>query len=270
VRTDADPLSPGHTPPAARCDTYRARLPSLRAAHAGVLSESEQHRSEQFRTPADRDRFVLGAALLRISAGERLGVEPSALIVDRACDDCGRPHGKPRLPGTGLHVSVSHSGDIALVSLTTAGPVGVDVEAVRPIDLGAVAGYTCTAAEQQHVTGLAAFFTYWTRKEAVLKATGEGLRRPMTDVFVAPPEAPPALLGLAGGAPPPCQLADLPAGPGYLAAVAVLTAAPIDFELLDADLLLASARSASGGRPPAAPRSASSGGRPPAAPRSIE
>jgi 4'-phosphopantetheinyl transferase len=249
VGTGPGTQPPDHGLPTARCDTYLARLPDLRGAHADLLDDSERHRSAHFRLPADRDRFVLGAALLRIAAGLRLRAAPSAVVVDRACDDCGRPHGKPRLPGTDLHASVSHSGNVVLVSLTGVGPVGVDVEVIRTLDLGAIAAYTCTATEQQHVRGLADFFAYWTRKESVLKATGEGLRRPMTDVFVAEPDTPPALLGLAGGPPPACQMADLPAGPGYVAAVAVLAAQPMAFDLLQAGPLLAVPDSGAGRAP---------------------
>jgi hypothetical protein len=75
----------------------------------------------------------------------------------------------------------------------------------------------------------------------VLKATGDGLSRPMRDLHVSPPAAAPMLLGLAGDAPPACQLADISVGAGYLGCVAVLTPDPVAVQTLTARDLLARA-----------------------------
>jgi 4'-phosphopantetheinyl transferase len=56
----------------------------------------------------------------------------------RACPTCGKPHGRPTLPGTGLSVSVSHSGEWAVVAFAPV-EVGVDVELEKPLDVLAVA-----------------------------------------------------------------------------------------------------------------------------------
>jgi len=61
-------------------------------------------------------------------AGRATGDDPAAIVVDRTCHTCGEPHGRPRLPGTRLEASISHSGDIVAVALAEAGPVGVDIE----------------------------------------------------------------------------------------------------------------------------------------------
>ena len=87
----------------------------------------------------------------------------------------------------------------------------------------------------------------------MLKATGEGLSRPMADLHITPPGSAPVLLGLGSGPlglgsgplgpgsglPPACQLADLSVGDGYRACVAVLTEAPVTVSTLDASELLA-------------------------------
>ncbi len=183
----------------ARCEVHVGRIGDLRAAHLLLLDHREVARARQFRQAADSNRCLLGAVLLRVTAARHLGVRPADVTVDRTCGRCGAEHGRPQLPGSGLNASVSHSGDIVAVAITFAGPVGVDVEAVRAIDFTAVAESVCTPAELTDLHVAADFYTFWTRKEAVLKATGEGLSRPMTDLHVTPPGSAPALLGLAGG-----------------------------------------------------------------------
>jgi 4'-phosphopantetheinyl transferase len=203
------------------------------------LNDAELARARQYQFASDADRSLLGAVLLRVTAARHIGVGPEDVGIDRTCRRCGAQHGQPRLPGSGLYASVSHSGDIVAVALTSAGPVGVDVEAVRSIDFAAVIESVCAAAERGEVRSAMDFYTFWTRKEAVLKATGEGLSRPMTDLRVTPPSSPPVLLALGDGTPPPCQLADISVGDGYQASVAVLAAEPVIVRTFDASELLA-------------------------------
>ncbi len=238
--------APASQPPSAatagaQCTVHVGRIQHLRQHHLGLLHEAELERAQRYQLATDRDRAMLGAVLLRLAAARTLGVEPGEVTVDRTCDRCGAQHGRPRLPGSGLHASVSHSGDVVAVALTAAGPVGVDVEAVRPIDFAAVADRVCTPPERAEVRGLTDFYTVWTRKEAVLKATGEGLARPMTDLHVSAPSAAPVLLGLGSGAPPHCQLTDIPVADGYRACVAVLAADPVTVAILDASEILRTA-----------------------------
>jgi 4'-phosphopantetheinyl transferase len=223
----------------ALCWVHLGRIHGLRAAHLALLHEGELTRARQYRLAADRDRVLLGAVLLRMAAARHLGARPGDVAVDRTCAWCGAQHGRPRLPGSGLHASVSHSGDVVAVALTAAGPVGVDVEAVRTIDFAAVAESVSTSSERCDLRTLTDFYTFWTRKEAVLKATGEGLSRPMTDLQVTPPRSAPALLRLGEGPVPACQMAGISAGDGYQACVAVLTARPVAFSTRDASTLLA-------------------------------
>ena len=226
-----------------RCNVYVSRLALRRDDWATLLDEQEQARAARFRFAADRARFVLGAVLVRAAAGHALGLPPASIAVDRECDRCGEQHGRPRIGGTDLHVSVSHSGDVVVAALTAEGPVGVDVEAVlgrSDTDYREICPSVCTEDEQRFVTGPEEFVTCWTRKEAVLKAVGVGLRLPMTSVVVTPPEQPPRLIELRGAALPPCRMSDLDAGVGYRGAVAVLTASPVEFAVLDATSLVMS------------------------------
>jgi 4'-phosphopantetheinyl transferase len=218
------------------CEVYVARRRYLHARHSALLDDYETERRARFRMEADRDRFTLAAVLLRAVVGRCTGVDAWSVTVDRTCGRCGRPHGRPRLPCAGLETSVSHSGDVVVVAVTAAGPVGVDVELVAR-GYAEVLPSVCTKAEQSFVRTPGDFYAYWTRKEAVLKATGEGLEREMTDVVVTPPGSAPSLVSLAGVRTLPCCMADVLAD-GYAGAVAVLTSDPVEFLVIDAGAVL--------------------------------
>ncbi len=222
-----------------RCEVFLARLSYLQPRHRALLDEHEARREARFRRDADRRRFVLAAVTLRAAVGQRAGTDAATVTVDRRCERCGAHHGRPRLPGRRLAASISHSGNVVTVALSAAGPVGVDVERLAPRDFDLLAPAACGPSERLHVRGTDGFYAYWTRKEAVLKATGQGLRTPMTDLIVAPPGAVPALLAVRGAPPPPCSMADLPVGDGYAGAAAVLAAGPVAFSTIDAGALLA-------------------------------
>jgi 4'-phosphopantetheinyl transferase len=214
---------------------HLATLRSLQPHHHALLDENEARRRAQFRVDVDRDRFTLATVLLRALVAQRTNVDFAKATIDRTCDVCGKPHGRPRLAQPGLEASISHAGNVVAVALTAAGPVGVDIEVVGLGEYESLIASVCTPAEQEFVQGPRDFHAYWTRKEAVLKATGEGLRRPMTDLAVTPPQTAPALLALApADSPPMCRMADVPAGDGYVGAVAVLDADAVEFTMVDA------------------------------------
>lgn len=200
-----------------------------------LLDGAEQERIPQLRKEEDRQRFIAGRALLRTAAGGYLGVPPRRLVVVARCPDCRRNHGKPELPGTGLQVSVSHSGAQVAVAVTRAGPVGIDVEEISAsVAPAALIPHVIGPAEPRtpaHAT-VSGFHRMWTRKEAVLKATGQGLRVPLTEVGVSAPEDEPRVLFLGGPAARPPEdflLVDLEARADCAAAVAVIGSGPLDF-----------------------------------------
>jgi 4'-phosphopantetheinyl transferase len=167
------------------------------------------------------------------------------VAIDRTCPDCERPHGRPRLPGTGLHVSVAHSGDWVAVALTEVAPVGVDVEQVIDIDVSALAKSVLDTDESAGLQSIRNFFVYWTRKESALKATGDGLTVPMNRVLVSAPDEPAELLGYPGrqrAGRLVARMCDLVPGPGrgegYVAALTVLTDKAIVVDEFDAVKLL--------------------------------
>jgi len=201
------------------------------------LSDDERRRADRFRTPALRRRFVAGRGGLRAVLSAYLGCPP-----ERVGFVYGR-HGKPALapgltPGP-FEFNLSHSGELALCAVSSVGVVGVDIEAVRPMEANGqnLVGRFFSPRERDDFFSLpeperlAAFFRGWTRKEAFLKATGTGLAT-VLDSFDVPldPAAPPAVLRVADdpGASARWSLFDLDPGPGYAAALAVETGgAPI-------------------------------------------
>lgn len=212
------------------CTVHVARVGHGPAVPTALLDRAEQDRAAGYRDDGARAQFVAGAVLLRHAAGRALRVSGGGVAVDRTCDRCGKQHGRPRLPGTGLEASVSHSGGLVLVAVSTGPAVGVDVEevALRPgLDPVALAARTCTPDERRHVVDVRSFVTCWTRKEAVLKATGEGLRVPLTDVVVTPPGEPAGLVAWRGRPRPECRMVDLDVGADHVAALALLTDEPV-------------------------------------------
>ena len=224
---------------ASSCEVYCARVGSFRAEHVALLSAEELERRARFRLPADTDRFTAGAVLLRVVAGLHTDQRPQDVVVSRTCERCGAQHGPPRLPNTVFEASISHSGEHVAVALSTAGPVGVDVEADKSIDWESLVPIVCHPTEEQYVLAARDLYVYWTRKEAVLKAHHCGLEIPLSDVVVTPPTSSPRILAYCGGNGPPCQMTDLTPNDSYAGSVAVLTAADVTFEFIEAVPLLA-------------------------------
>jgi 4'-phosphopantetheinyl transferase len=213
------------------------------AEHQQLFDGVEWGRWTALRQRADRDRFTVAAALLRLVVAARTGLAPAAVPVRRECPRCGRPHGRPRIEGYDLHVSVTHSGERVAVAVSSA-PVGVDVEHVRPINLDDLAPHTLAPDEQ--ADGLDGFFRYWTRKESAVKATGDGLTVPLAQVRVAGPAEPARLLAYPGRPGLVATMSDLDAGEGYAAAVTVLAAGPVEVTEHDAAELLGHCRTLAG------------------------
>jgi 4'-phosphopantetheinyl transferase len=200
-----------------------------------MLDGVERDRYDQYRREVDQLRFLTGRALIRTVAGKVLGVEPEKIVLDASCYDCGRPHGKPRVVADGApEVSISHSGARVALAVVDGPPVGVDVEEIRGAEVNELARIAFSAAERESFAAIpderrqAAFFTYWARKEAVVKATGKGMSIAMSKFTLADFDAAPRVLASESAEVDPARvhLADLAAGPDYRASVAVIGASP--------------------------------------------
>ncbi len=97
--------------------------------------------------------------------------------------------GRPSLLGGVYDFSISHSGDEMAVAISADGPVGVDIEITHPRDLERLLARICSAGESARLAGMrdrqTGLYRLWTSKEALLKATGEGLTVPMRNVDLA-------------------------------------------------------------------------------------
>jgi 4'-phosphopantetheinyl transferase len=198
-----------------------------------LLDGHERDRLDRFHRPADRARYLAAHALTRLVLADAVGTPAGALVFDRTCR-CGAQHGKPVLPG-GPGFSLTHAGDLVGVAVHGEGAVGLDVERIRPLgDLAAMAAHACSP--QESVADEDAFFTLWTRKEALLKAVGTGLATPMSAITLGPS----GVLGWSGEDAPgePLWLRDLHPAPGYRAAAAG-TGAPPDVTEESGDAALA-------------------------------
>lgn len=142
-----------------------------------LLDPGEAARAARFASPDLRHRFVVSHGALRLLLSTFTGRDPRAIRFAAGA------RGKPCVAGGGPHFSLSHGDEIAVVAVTRGGPVGVDVERIRPeLKLDAVARGLLTAADVARIDALPpaarerAWFQAWTRLEAVAKASGEGLR----------------------------------------------------------------------------------------------
>lgn len=203
--------------------------------HLALLDPAERDRHGRYLRAQDRDRFAAGVAMTRLVLGALTGLVPGRVPLDRSCATCGKPHGPPRLAGLPQHrrlgLSVSHSGDRVVLAVAAGGAVGVDVELPGPsVDIDAVASYVLAAGELAVLRRLtppeqpAGFAAYWTRKEAVVKATGDGLRARLAGLVVSGPMTEPRLLRWdeRPDVPGRVMLRTLSPGGGYAACVALL------------------------------------------------
>ncbi|HSC80078.1 MAG TPA: 4'-phosphopantetheinyl transferase superfamily protein, partial [Chitinolyticbacter sp.] len=149
------------------------------------LSDDEATRALRYVRAADRLRFVATRLSLRRLLGERLGRTPRAVTFEQG------PHGKPALARSGLQFNVSHTGNHALIAISTGLPVGVDIEQIKPArDTISLADKIYARAEQAWLKAqhdeVAGFYTVWSCKEAVLKAWGCGIAGHMARLSVVP------------------------------------------------------------------------------------
>lgn len=192
--------------------------------HEFYLAGDERQRMQRFRFEHDRRMYGFAQGLLRILLAGYLDLTPRDIEYSRS--EYGKPH--LDLPGgnAGLEFNLSHSGDAVLIAITRGIPVGVDVEQVKPLpDLDQVASNYFSAAEQVDLfslTGSArvdAFYRCWTRKEALIKASGEGLSMPLDSFQVSLlPGASPELLQSANSS--TWMLLNIEPAPGYAGAAA--------------------------------------------------
>jgi 4'-phosphopantetheinyl transferase len=207
---------------AARIDVPAEELERL----SETLDSAELQRARRL-PEATRRQFVATRAILRTLLGERLQVRAAAVPLRKS------KNGKLFAAG-GVLFNVTHSKDLAVFAFTHNLRVGVDVELLRPVahlkGVVELALAASEAADLQRVPAddrAAAFFACWTRKEAYLKASGNGLGSPRDVAVTLRPGAPEQLVSVQGAPAEPgrWELTSFEPQPGYVGAVAVERAA---------------------------------------------
>jgi len=206
-----------------------------RGAPPPLLDVAERDRWATLRRPEDRAEFAAGRVLARRAVGVLLGVEPAEVQLHARCPICGGAHGKPVVVGRPeIGLSIAHAGERVGVAVAEGAQVGLDIERAVPLSdpLNPGAG-VLHPLERDALAALPparrepAFLRCWTRKEALLKATGEALTTAMDALQVSAPDEPPSVLRWPGAASRQVRLHDLEPGAGYAACVAALTDLPL-------------------------------------------
>lgn len=196
---------------------------------AQTLSADELTKAERFYFERDRKHFIVGRGFLRSILGRYLDIEPGRLQF------CYGSHGKPALAETPgriiLRFNLSHSQGLALYAVTCDREIGVDLEYIRPMpEAEQIVKRFFSAREHSVFCSIPpsqkheAFFHCWTRKEAYLKAIGDGLAHSLDRIEVSLAPGEPAKLLSIEGSPQKAarwSLQELKPAPGYVAAIAV-------------------------------------------------
>ena len=194
-----------------------------------TLAADEKARADRFHFAKDRHHFIVARGTLRAILGRYLNRVPECVPIAYGA------RGKPTLAGEvdrdAICFNLSHSHGIALYAVARGREIGIDIERIRSdVAVAEIAERFFSRQEVAMLQGLSsdvqreAFFRCWTRKEAYIKARGEGLSLPLDqfDVSLAPGE-PAALLGTRPEASEASHwsLKNLDPFPGYAAALAV-------------------------------------------------
>ncbi len=205
-----------------------SRDESTRPHSLALLSSDERDRAARFAFDSDRNRFVVSRAILRMLLARYLGMLPREIVL--VYDSYGKPSLSTHQNPGGVSFNLAHSGDCAVYAFARRVQVGIDIERQRSeVPVTELAERFFSPRERNALRALPdeerreAFFRCWTRKEAYLKALGQGLSVPLDKftVSVNPVESPLLLESLPPDTPTDWTILDLPVEKGVMAALAV-------------------------------------------------
>ncbi|GAA2502408.1 hypothetical protein GCM10010406_43650 [Streptomyces thermolineatus] len=209
-----------------------AAAPGLPGLGLPDLDDAERRRAGSFVRPDQALLYATAHVALRRLLGRYTGTAPRDLrFVRESCPRCGEAHGRPALARSGPspppHFSLSHSAGLALVGVAAV-PVGVDVERLPRGETVEVCTPALHPRERAELARASReernelFGRLWTRKEAYLKGTGTGLRRPPAHDYLGADRS---------GHPPGWAVLDVVCPPTHTAAAAVRGPAPRTVEV---------------------------------------
>jgi 4'-phosphopantetheinyl transferase len=159
--------------------------PEQVAQFEALLSADERQRGQRFLSATHGRRFIVARGILRTLLGLYLNCDPRELQFSY------QEFGKPYLADIDLQFNISHSDEMAVYAFTRAAEIGVDIEKVENVFKADVAKRFFSNAEYEILTALfghdqeRGFYRVWARKEAVIKAIGDGLHIPLDSFSVS-------------------------------------------------------------------------------------
>ncbi|WEK21232.1 MAG: 4'-phosphopantetheinyl transferase superfamily protein [Candidatus Pedobacter colombiensis] len=135
--------------------------------YPAILRMDEIEKASRFRQVEDAKRYIIGKFFLRMILSKTLVVKPSDIIFSYTQNK------KPYIASQ--HFNISHSGNYTIIAISPL-PIGIDIEFVKSdFNYSPLLKECFTPLELRHIHNKIDFYTFWTRKEAVLKASGEGI-----------------------------------------------------------------------------------------------
>lgn len=188
------------TPPALATNEIHVMAASLedlahyRSQAVAAINAEEQARAARFINPVHGDQFALVRGALRCCLGAYLDIPPDRVEFD--FNQYGKPEIHPAQNTLALKFNVSHSHHMAAFVFTLRQRVGIDIEYRKPLkNMAGLTQHVCSAKELDEFNHLdgnqceAAFFRLWTRKEAFIKANGQGLSMGLRSIYIGVEEA---------------------------------------------------------------------------------
>lgn len=154
--------------------TFCKQLPAIEYKKAvSQLPDRMQAKIAKYRRWQDAQAYLYGRLLLKYGM-HSLGFNYS--LVDMKTDE----NGKPYFPDSSFSFNISHSGEyiVCIISIDEKSHLGIDIEEVRPLELKGFEA-VFSPEEKEELNDVIKFYTYWTRKEAVIKADGRGMKIPL-------------------------------------------------------------------------------------------
>lgn len=154
-----------------------------------LLSEDERERSQRFHFQKDRNEFVCCRGFLRESLSKYLMLSPAEIAFDYGKN--GKPELSDNMGPNKIKFNLSHSKGYSLLAITKSCELGIDLEFKKSIpEMFDIAKELYTENENfilknSELESTNVFFTFWTRKEAIIKAVGQGLSAPLKMIDVS-------------------------------------------------------------------------------------